>query len=103
MIPRTDSLAALQESAGEAAALMRALGNEKRLLLLCLLIEEEELSAGALAEAVALSPSATSQHLARMREEGLVATRRDSQMVYYRIQDPKVRKVIETLRAIFCP
>jgi DNA-binding transcriptional ArsR family regulator len=52
---------------------------------------------------VALSPSALSQHLARMRQEGLVSYRREAQTLYYRIEDPNVAKLIGTLKDIFCP
>lgn len=93
----------LQDSAGQAAALLQAVGNPHRLLVLCLLIAEGEMTVGALNEVVPLSPSALSQHLARMREEGLVAYRRESRMLYYRIDDPRVAKLIGTLKDIFCP
>ncbi len=93
----------LQESAEQAAALLQAVGNPKRLLILCLLIQQGEMSVGALNERVALSPSALSQHLARMRQEGLVSYRREAQTLYYRIEDPNVAKLIGTLKDIFCP
>lgn len=93
----------LQQSAAQAAALLQAVGNPNRLLVLCLLIAQGEMSVGALNEAVDLSPSALSQHLARMREEGLVAYRREAQTLYYRIEDPNVAKLIATLKDIFCP
>ncbi|HEY0202335.1 MAG TPA: metalloregulator ArsR/SmtB family transcription factor [Burkholderiaceae bacterium] len=93
----------LQEGAVKAAALLRAVGNEHRLLMLCLLIEHGELSVGALLEHVGLSQSALSQHLAKMREEGLVTFRRESQTLYYRIDNSDVEKLVATLKAIFCP
>ncbi|MCX5463008.1 ArsR/SmtB family transcription factor [Alcaligenes parafaecalis] len=93
----------LQESAEQAAALLQAVGNPKRLVILCLLIQQGEMSVGALNEMVALSPSALSQHLARMRQEGLVSYRREAQTLYYRIEDPNVAKLIGTLKDIFCP
>lgn len=96
-------LAALRESAAEAAALLRAIGNEHRLLVLCLLIHAEEMSVGQLLGEVGLSQSALSQHLARMRDEGLVSARRESQTVYYRIANPAVERVIATLKDIYCP
>jgi DNA-binding transcriptional ArsR family regulator len=67
------------------------------------LIQQGEMSVGALNEMVALSPSALSQHLARMRQEGLVSYRREAQTLYYRIEDPNVAKLIGTLKDIFCP
>lgn len=88
--------------AGEAAALLKALAHEARLMVLCQLVEGER-SAGALLDNVELSQSALSQHLAKLREEGLVATRRESQTIFYRIADPKVERVLGTLAAIYCP
>ncbi|WP_321351248.1 metalloregulator ArsR/SmtB family transcription factor [Halopseudomonas oceani] len=93
----------LQDSAAQASALLQVVGNPHRLLVLCLLIAEGEMTVGALNEVVPLSPSALSQHLARMREEGLVTYRRESQMLYYRIDDPRVARLIGTLKDIFCP
>lgn len=92
----------MQQGAARAAALLRTVGNEQRLLVLCLLIEQGEASVGTLLERVQLSQSALSQHLARMREEGLVAYRRDAQTLYYRIADPAVKKLIATLKDIYC-
>ena len=69
----------LQRKASEVAALLRALGNERRLMILCKLVEWGEGNVTSLANAVGLSQSALSQHLAKMREEGLVAFRRESQ------------------------
>lgn len=93
----------LQQGTARAAALLRAVGNERRLLVLCLLIEHGELSVGGLLERNPLSQSALSQHLARMREEGLVAYRRESQTLYYRIADPDAQKLVAALKSIFCP
>lgn len=103
MIQRKSDIELLQESADQAAALLQAVGNPKRLVILCLLIQQGEMSVGALNEMVALSPSALSQHLARMRQEGLVSYRREAQTLYYRIEDPNVAKLIGTLKDIFCP
>ena len=103
MAKRKSDIERLQESAGQAAALLQAVGNPNRLLVLCLLIAQGEMSVGALNEAVELSPSALSQHLARMREEGLVTYRREAQTLYYRIDNPNVAKLIATLKDICCP
>lgn len=103
MVQSKSDLELLQESAEQAAALLQAVGNPKRLLILCLLIQQREMSVRALNEMVALSPSALSQHLARMRQEGLVSYRREAQTLYYRIEDPNVAKLIGTLKDIFCP
>ena len=92
----------MQQGASRAAALLRTVGNEQRLLVLCLLIEQGEASVGALLDQVRLSQSALSQHLARMREEGLVTYRRDAQTLYYRIADPTVERLVAALKGIFC-
>lgn len=103
MIQSKSDIELLQESADQAAALLQAVGNPKRLVILCLLIQQGEMSVGTLNEMVALSPSALSQHLARMRQEGLVSYRREAQTLYYRIEDPNVATLIGTLKDIFCP
>ncbi|OSZ70835.1 ArsR family transcriptional regulator [Sphingomonas sp. IBVSS1] len=96
----TGDLAAFEASAAQAARLLKALSNERRLLILCQ-IGEGERSVGSLQ--VGLSQSALSQHLALLRAEGLVSTRRDAQTIYYRIADPAVLQLIATLAAIYCP
>lgn len=88
--------------AGEAAALLKALAHEARLMVLCQLLEGEH-SAGALQEASGLSQSALSQHLARLREEGLVSTRREAQTIYYHLAAPDVVRVLDALAQIYCP
>ena len=65
-------------------------------------MEEGEATVGALADAVGLSQSALSQHLARMREEGIVAFRRDAQTLWYRIADPRVESLLATLHRLYC-
>lgn len=94
--------ASVERRAREVAGLLRALANERRLLILCKLVEWGEGNVGALAEAVGLSPSALSQHLARMREEGLVTFRRESQTLWYRIADPRVEQLFSMLYRAFC-
>ena len=101
MSPRND-LSVLRRNAGAATSMLRALANERRLMILCLLISDEELSAGELAAEVGLSQSAASQHLAKMRDEGLITFRREAQSIHYRIADPNVKRLIATLKAIFC-
>lgn len=93
----------MREGATRAAALLRTVGNEHRLLVLCLLIEHGEMTVGTLLDHLALSQSALSQHLARMRDDGLVTFRRESQTLYYRIDSPDVEKLVATLKNIFCP
>jgi DNA-binding transcriptional ArsR family regulator len=93
----------MSEAAAQAAAMLRLVGNEQRLLVLCLLIEHGEMTVGALLEQVSLSQSALSQHLARMREEGLVTFRREAQTLHYRLDNPDVERLIAALKSIFCP
>lgn len=94
-------LSALEARASEVAGAMRALGNEKRLLILCQL-SGGEMSVGALAEAVGLSQSALSQHLAKMREDGIVEFQREAQTVKYRIADPRIGELMQTLYGLYC-
>lgn len=93
----------LEARAGEAAQLLKLLANEKRLLILCHLIAHQEMTVGALNQAIDLSQSALSQHLAKLREDGLVAFRRESQTIHYRVADPKAARLIEVLKDLFCP
>jgi ArsR family transcriptional regulator len=95
-------IAMLQGRAVQAARLLRALGNERRLMILCQLVEGER-AVGHLADLLGLSQSALSQHLAVLREEALVATRREAQTIWYRIADPGVLRVVAALAEIFCP
>ena len=90
------------ESAGRAAALLRQLGNEKRLMILCQLADGER-SVGQLQVPLGLSQSALSQHLAVLRENGIVATRREAQTIHYRIADHAALQVIQTLAELYCP
>ena len=91
------------EGAAKAAQWLRALANEHRLLVLCLLLEAGEMSVSELQARIALSQSALSQHLARMRDEGLITYRREAQTLYYRIDHPEIASLIATLKTIFCP
>ena len=93
----------LASKAGKAARLLKLLANENRLLILCRLVIAGEMSVGDLADAVELSQSALSQHLAKMREDGLVATRREAQTVFYRIADPNAERLLVLLKDIYCP
>ena len=97
------ALQALTAKAAEAAALLKSLANEQRLLILCHLVSEGELSVGALGERLELSQSALSQHLARLREQRLVTFRRQSQTLYYSVSDPKAEQLLELLRDLYCP
>jgi DNA-binding transcriptional ArsR family regulator len=96
------SLSGFEAKASEAAGMMKSLANEKRLMILCKLLEHGELGVMALAEEVGLSQSALSQHLARMREENIVGFRRDAQQIFYRVTDPRIMQVLSTLKSVFC-
>jgi DNA-binding transcriptional ArsR family regulator len=95
-----DGVSELEQSAHAAARMLKLLASEQRLLLLCRLVEGEA-SVGALAEHAKLAQSAASQHLAKMRAEGLVATRREAQTIYYRLADPAAIRVLDTLCDIY--
>ncbi|QFU16718.1 ArsR/SmtB family transcription factor [Microvirga thermotolerans] len=95
-------LETFEKKATVVANVLRALANERRLMILCKLVEWGEANVNGLAEAVGLSQSALSQHLARMREEGLVTFRRESQTLWYRIDDPRVEQLFATLYGLYC-
>lgn len=95
-------LDAFKAHADEAARLMKALSNRNRLMILCRLTDGER-QVGDLAAEVGLSQSALSQHLALLRQDGLVAARRDGVAMHYAIADPAVARVIALLAEIYCP
>ena len=99
--PRAD-LSAMHERADEAARLLKALGNPQRLRVLCLLVEGERSVGEIHKDLPDLSQSALSQHLARLREEGLVRTRREAQSIRYAVEAGPARAVIEVLHAAYC-
>jgi DNA-binding transcriptional ArsR family regulator len=101
-VPARLDFGAMRENAGQASRLLRALSNENRLMLLCLLFEGEK-TVGELNESLDLSQSALSQHLAVLREEGMVRTRRAGQSIYYGLASPPAQRVIETLHSVYCP
>lgn len=92
---------AMRAHATDAAQLLKALGNEKRLMLLCLLVEGER-SVGELNARLDLSQSALSQHLALLRQDGLVTTRREAQSIYYSLASGPAQAIIATLHGIYC-
>ncbi|MBS0383905.1 MAG: winged helix-turn-helix transcriptional regulator [Proteobacteria bacterium] len=92
--------ARLESRASDATRLLKLLANEQRLKVLCRL-SGGELSVGELAEHVDLAQSALSQHLAKLRADRLVATRRDGQTIYYRLADPTTEKLIGVLCDIY--
>ena len=95
-------LKAVRRNAAEAAAMLRGLSHAARLSVLCELLAGER-SAGALVATSGLSQSALSQHLAKLREQGLVATRREGQTIYYRLADRRLERLIGVLHELYCP
>jgi len=93
----------LQKSASLAAVLLKSMSNSNRLLILCALIDKPGTSSGELGQLTGLTPSATSQHLAKMKEDGLIVSERVAQRVNYFILDDAVKQVISTLKDIYCP
>lgn len=91
----------LRSRAGEAASFLKSIANDRRLIILCELVKGER-TVGELEAVAGLSQSALSQHLARLREAGLVKTRRESQSIYYSLVDPGVSKVIGVLHDVYC-
>jgi len=95
------NLAELQKNAESAATLLKALANKHRLMILCELHKGER-SVTALQKAIGLSQSSLSQHLARLREDELVVTRRESQAIFYSLGSNDVSKVISVLYELYC-
>jgi len=93
--------ALLEQHATQAAALLKGIANEHRLMVLCQLVDGEH-SVGDLLAGSTLSQSALSQHLSKLREQRLVSTRRVGQSIYYRISNPAIAKIMQTLAEIFC-
>ena len=91
----------MQDNAAHAAELLKNLANESRLQILCALAAAE-LSVGELNAGIPLSQSALSQHLKRLRQDGLVSTRRESQTIYYSLAHSDALKIIEVLHEIYC-
>jgi len=96
-----DAIAELEDKAEYVAGRLSLLANAKRLLILCFLTQGEA-SVGQIQRAVGMGQSALSQHLARMREAGIVATRRDAQTIFYRLDDPETAALLNALYDTFC-
>jgi DNA-binding transcriptional ArsR family regulator len=91
----------LQENARRASSLLKAMSNEHRLMILCQLLHGEK-SVGELERLIGLSQSALSQHLARLRRDDLVQTRRQAQTIYYSLAGHEASAVIDTLYGLYC-
>ena len=98
---RLDDARELNAKAADAARLLTALANRHRLAILCALVEGER-SVGALVDGVGLTQSALSQHLAKLRAVGIVATRRDAQTIYYRLASAAAGRIMKALADIYC-
>lgn len=94
--------AAFETNAIEVADVLRALANERRLQILCVLMETGEATVGTLVARIGISQSALSQHLAKMRDEGILAFRRESQTLWYRIADPRIGELMAELYRLYC-
>ena len=90
----------LEEQSEKASALLKALANEKRLMIVCLLSKGEK-NVGELEQVIGLSQSALSQHLARLRRDGVVETRREAQTIYYTIKDSSIPLLLNCLSTIY--
>jgi DNA-binding transcriptional ArsR family regulator len=97
------TLSDFEARAADAAQLLKALANENRLMVLCYLLACGEASVTSLTDAVGLSQSALSQHLAKLRDDGLVTYRREAQTLFYRVSDDRAERVLAVLKDIFCP
>ncbi len=98
---KTLDFEAMHRNAAEAVRLLKSIANESRLMVMCVLAEGE-VSVGALNERIDLSQSALSQHLAILREQGLVKTRRESQTIYYSLAETAALNLVHTLHDIYC-
>jgi DNA-binding transcriptional ArsR family regulator len=97
----TVDLEALRAAAGEATAMLRTLGNEDRLLLLCEL-SQGELNVGELSERTGIVQPTLSQQLGVLRSQELVATRRDGKQIYYSVADRRALELLKTLHRLYC-
>lgn len=93
----------LQEGVSLATTQLKSMSNSSHLLILCILIDKSGTSSGELGQLTGLTPSATSQHLAKMKEDGLIESKRVAQKVNYFIKNDAVKRVISTLKDIYCP
>ncbi|AEF44951.1 regulatory protein ArsR [Serratia sp. AS12] len=92
----------MRQAATQAGALLRALGNEDRLLLLCQL-SQREMSVGELAQTLGIRQPTLSQQLSVLRQEGLASTRREGKQIYYAVSDEKALTILSTLYQLYCP
>ena len=91
----------IHDNARRASTLLKAMSNQHRLMILCQLVPGEK-CVGELEKVVGLSQSALSQHLARLRRDDLVSTRREAQTIHYSLAGEEASAVIETLYGLYC-
>ncbi len=91
----------MEKNSANAVVLLKAMANERRLQILCILLGQE-LSVGELCSKLELSQSALSQHLAWLRRDNLVATRKEAQTVYYSLKSDEVKAMIDLLHRLYC-
>ena len=100
-VTKLDPMENLQDQANQVAEVLQTLANGRRLFVLCQLQELGEANVTTLAAAARLSQSALSQHLAKLREQEIVSTRREAQTIYYRLDDPAAIRMLDTLCEIY--
>ncbi len=98
----TKTINDLEQNAKHVSSVLKAIGNAKRVLLLCKIVEHGEINAGSLVGVAGLSQSAMSQHLAKLREEGIIKYRRKGQNLYYSLHDNRIKELIITLHRLYC-
>ena len=96
------SIEALADQADNVARLLKLLGNSNRLRILCELVDGPDKSVNCLADRLGISQSALSQHLAKMRDDGLIKGRRDAQTIYYSLSDRNAEKLLSVLKDLYC-
>ena len=101
--PDALQMSEFEAHAAKAAHLLKLMSNERRLLVLCHLMTSGEASVSTLVDQIGLSQSALSQHLAKLREDGLITFRRESQTLFYRVCDARAERLLGVLKDIFCP
>ena len=101
LVPEPHAVSDLEAHAVAAESFLRSIASRHRLMVLCLLVEGE-MSAGELARRLGLAQPNLSRHLSMLREEGLVATRREATTIHYRIASDRARVMLQTLHVMFC-
>jgi DNA-binding transcriptional ArsR family regulator len=98
---KTDLIETMRKGAGKAVPLLKVMAHEKRLIILCCLMDQE-MAVSTLSEKVGIKQATLSQHLTALRHQGLVTTRRDAQTIYYKLNNQEVERIIALLHELFC-